>query len=565
MSLFRWLLRSVIRTAAWLVHRVQKGFMQRAMYDTVEVALRGRVIEAPQPYSRLFRRGTRITALVDQLALFNLLARDPKVKHVIVRIGPLGAGWSQTQTLARALQRLKTAGIETTAFFEGGGNREYYLATQCDTIVAPPSTTVNLTGVVMEVAFFKELLDKVAVEPDMYAKGRYKSAVETFTRKGPTRPSRDNAEQLVEGMYTQLVQGIAAARDSEDQAVREWIDNGPYAAPEAADAGLIDQIAYYDELIASIKKSDPKPRRVRASRYFRAWRSLLHKQALVEDRGLLALVYVQGAIMEGDGDRRSTTATSRVLCRDLKRIAKNKRIEAVVLRVVSPGGSSYASDLIWRSVNELRQSKPVFVSMGDVAASGGYYVGMAGGEVLVEPGTVTGSIGVISGKFNLRGLYRKLGISKHQYKQGEHAGIFSDYDAFSAGEKERIQALMEWFYKLFVDKVAQSRGMPREKAEALAEGRVYLGAQALELGLADREGGLTEAMEAAKLKMKLDPDAPVRMAIYPRPINSWRRLLPAAMGARLPAPLDMLASELDELAGFDASPQYRLPFLFHLR
>ena len=269
--------------------------------------------------------------------------------------------------------------------------------------------------------------------------------------------------------------------------------------------------------------------------------------------------------MEGDGDRRSTTATSRVLCRDLKRIAKNKRIEAVVLRVVSPGGSSYASDLIWRSVNELRQSKPVFVSMGDVAASGGYYVGMAGGEVLVEPGTVTGSIGVISGKFNLRGLYRKLGISKHQYKQGEHAGIFSDYDAFSAGEKERIQALMEWFYKLFVDKVAQSRGMPREKAEALAEGRVYLGAQALELGLADREGGLTEAMEAAKLKMKLDPDAPVRMAIYPRPINSWRRLLPAAMGARLPAPLDMLASELDELAGFDASPQYRLPFLFHLR
>ena len=566
MGLLKIVFKSLVRAWSYLVYRIQRFILATSSYDTVVMRLRGRIVEAPpMAYPRLLRRKARGTPLLHILGLLEQMARDEKVKRVIVRIAPCSMGWAQTQAVARALSHLGQAGKETIAFFERGGTREIYLAAHCQRVCAPPSTTVHLTGVLLETVYLKELLDKLEVQPELFAMGKYKSAAETFTRKSPSPASGEVFTELIQGLFDQLVAGLAQARNLKGPAAKRLVDGGPYTAQEAHQNGLIDDLFYWEELLKSLNKNGERPKRVKAQRYLRAWKNLQMHHARYLDNGSVALVFVQGTIVDGKGDKSAGTPSNEILCRDLRAIAKNDRIKAVVVRVASPGGSALASDLIWMSARLLKKKKPLIVSMGDVAASGGYYISMAGDEVFVEEGTLTGSIGVITGKFNFGGLYHKLGISKKRYSQGKNAGIFSDNQAFTGSEKQRIRAIMERYYRLFVEKVAQSRNLEVEHVEQIAQGRVYLGRRAVELGLADKIGGLTEALACAREKIDLASDAPLQLVIYPRPVSPLRQLLSGNLQARLPEPLSRITEELDQFAEFQGEPQFRLPFLLRFR
>ena len=551
-----------------LAYLLERYFLRRAKYDTVNILLKGRMLEIPLVIPKWFMKEPPGKPLVHTLAMLRAIAKDEKVKRVIIRIKPVAAGWSQVQAIAREITAIREAGKETVAYLERGGNREYFLAAHCEKVIVPPAATVMLIGIMLESTHVKELLDKFDVAPNFYSVGKYKNAMETFTRRSPSKPAKEIIDNLAMGVYEQLVGGIARARNLDPDQVKKIIDAGPYLAAEAKEAGLVDEIMYYDDFREQLKKERPRPNIITARSYQRFFSSYNKHRAVIADRGLIALVVVQGGITEGG--QQETSAASDKLCATLRKIGDDSRFKAVVLRVVSPGGSSLASDLIWGTLNKVKAKKPVIVSMGDVAASGGYYIAMAGEEIFVEPGTITGSIGVISGKFNLRGLYKKIGVNKEQTKRGENAGIFTDYAAFSAGERERITKLMETFYVDFKEKVAEGRSIAVEQVEELAQGRVYLGDEALEKGLVDRVGGVIDALEMAKEKMRLDKDDPVRIAVFPRPKNAWLRMIPRVAGRieieeKLPAPIAEIFSDMRELESFDGTPQFRLPYMVKFR
>lgn len=563
-QLLRSIWRALVRFSAQVRLRIGRFFLAQSRYDTVVWKLGGRIHEMPPRQTWFFRKAPKGLPLMDVLFMGRLLKKDPKVKRLIVHLRPIAAGWSQVQTIARVLQSIRDAGIETVAFLDRGGNREYYLAAQCNRIIAPPTLSINLIGVMVESVFLKELMDKLSIYPDMQSKGKYKSAVETFTRKAPTRPASQMMDSLVDGLYNQLVEGIATGRNVETEEASKWVDTGPHVAEQAIESGMIDKAMYYEDFLKMLSAESPKPKKVKSKRYLKAWSKLERFRALSAERGALALVYADGAILDSGTERNTTKSVTDKLCRDIRKIAKEKQIKAVILRVNSPGGSAYASDLIWRSLCALREKKPVIVSMGDYAASGGYYIAMAGDEVLTEPATLTGSIGVIVGKMSLKGLYKKLGIAKQQYARGDQARLFSDYSRFSDSERGRIKALLEHNYTNFVDKVAQSRDTTVEEIEKVAQGRVFLGSEAVENGLADQVGGLEQAFEIAKAKANLQPDEPIEVILYPRPKTSWRQILESGIKSALPAPLRALNEELTELTTFDQGAQYRLPFIIRM-
>lgn len=565
MHILRTLFRILERLYGFVLYRLQLFFVKRAKFDTLEFRLSGKVIESPAPFSFSLRPRSKTISLLTLTNFFKIIEKDPKIKRIIIRLEPLQMGWAQTQTVARALAAIKASGKEIIVYMEQCGNREFFLAAHATKRIAPPGAVVHLVGFLMEAIYFKELLDKFSVEPDFLAMGKYKNAAETFTRKSPSRPSKEMTAGLAEGIYEQLVTGLADALEWDDKSVREIIDNGPYTARDALEKGLIHDCAYYDEMVDALKEKHEKIAKVDGWRYFRAMSYLQANLARLEDRPRLALIYVGGPIVETNSQVGRSQASSRTLCRQIKKIRKDKNVKAVVVRISSPGGSSLASDLIWHQLVHLRKKKPVIVSMGNVAASGGYYIGMAGDEIFVEPGTITGSIGVIAGKFNMKGIYRKFGVYKTQYKQGENAAIFSDYDKFSDSEKQRMQTLIEQFYEDFVQKVAISRGMTEDKAHALAEGRVYLGSEAVENGLADRFGGLTDAVDLAKTKSLIPPDSPARLDIYPRVKNPWLQFLTQQPQAALPEAITGFLEDVSELSALDGSPLYRLPYIlrFH--
>lgn len=556
--------RALIRVSASIRLRIGRLFLNQSRYDTVLWKLGGRVHEMPPRQTWFLRKASKGILLLDVLMMGRFLKKDPKVKRLIVHIRPIRGGWAQVQAIARVLKSIREAGIETVAFLERGGNREYFMAAQCNRIVAPPTLTINLIGVMVETVFLKDLMDKLSIYPDLESKGKYKSAVETFTRKTPTRPASQMTDSLVEGLYKQLVDGIATARSVDREVAMEWVDTGPHIAEDAKELGMIDDTGYYEDFFSALSGESPKPKKVKAQRYLKAWSKLERFRALSLKRGALALVYAEGAILDSGTEKNATNVVTDKLCRDIRKIAKDKQIKAVIVRINSPGGSAYASDLIWRSLKELREKKPVIVSMGDYAASGGYYLAMAGDEVLTEQGTLTGSIGVIVGKMSLKGLYKKLGIAKQQYKRGDQAALFSDYDRFSDSERVRIKALLEYNYTDFVQKVAECRDATVEEIEKVAQGRVFLGMEAVKNGLADQIGGLEQAFDIAKTKANMLPDESVEVFIFPRPKTSWKQILESGIRSSLPAALKALNEELTELTSLGQGAQYRLPYIIRM-
>jgi protease-4 len=436
---------------------------------------------------------------------------DPRIKALTIRPSASSALWAQLQEVHAALVDFKTSGKPVIAFLESAGTGDYYLATAASRIVLMPAGQLDLAGLASYELFFRGALDKIGVVPDLLHIGDYKSASNTFTERDFTPEHREMTAALNKDWYDELVRAIATGRNVSEDAARTLIDNGPYLADAAAAAGLVDELAYEDQL--DDKAPVQGTQQVTAEQYGRT------ALTAAAPRGRIALLYAVGTIASGKSSFDSPTGGvvlgSETFVEWVRKVRVDPAINAVVVRVDSPGGSAIASEVIWRELMLTRDVKPLIVSMGDVAASGGYYIAAPAHAIVAQPGTLTGSIGVVTGKFVLQGALDKLGIGTAAVSNGRLAEIYSPFRPFSDEERSKLSDQMRTTYDLFVKRVADGRAQPTTRIDAVAQGRVWTGRQARELGLVDELGGLNDAIRMAAERARLDPAAPVHLTVYP--------------------------------------------------
>jgi protease-4 len=438
-------------------------------------------------------------------------ARDEKVKGLLLRVGSLEVGWARLAELRDALIRFQRSGKPSWAHLEQAGNQEYYLATGCRKIAASPTALLDISGLAAEVTFYKGTLDKLGIEAQFEGIGKYKNAPNQFTERGFTAPHREQMEALVGSLFDSYVKAISDARSLELDAVRRLVDDGPFDSARAKAAGLVDELLYRDEVEARIGAHHP----IGARRYVKSSRGFGFGS-----KPEIALVYAVGTIVPGESGSTGfmgDLAGADTIVRGLREAVSRSSVRAVILRVDSPGGSGTASDAVWREMGLARQKKPVIVSMGDYAASGGYYISMSSDAIVAEPGTITGSIGVFSGKFSLAGLYRKIGISEGAVVRGRHARLFSSSEPWNQEERQRVRELNRSFYTAFVSKAAEGRRRTEAEIESVAQGRVWTGAEALAAGLVDRLGGLDVAVALAREKGGIAKGQEAQLVVVPEP------------------------------------------------
>jgi protease IV len=503
--------------------------------NVIELSLEGEVVEDQAPFTWLQRFFPRpVIGLRELILALRDAEGDPEISILLLYLGPNSLGWGRAQELRQAIQSFRAAGKKAVAFIEEADTLDYFLATACDQIIFAPLGSVGLTGLLSEVIYFKGILDKLAIQPELLQAGKYKSAVEPYTRTGPSPAQSESINSLLDSLYEQLATGIAEGRGLATTQVRDLIDQGPYLAADAREAGLVDYLFYEDELEDHLKKelgAEPVRASWRQYRWLRGpgldwrdpWRSF----------PALAVVYATGLIHSGESRSYgggNDSVGSDTLCEVLCEVREDPSVKAVVLRVDSPGGSGLASDLIWREMSRFRGKKPVVVSMGDVAASGGYYIAAPADRIFAQPGSLTGSIGVISGKLNLQGLYEKVGLTKVLVARGRNADLHSDYGPFSESGRRKVEAEMESFYREFVNKAAAGRRQEYARLEKNAQGRVWTGEQAKALDLVDGIGGLRQAIEAAKQLAGIPVEQKTLLEILPRrrrfQLPGWTYFLP---------------------------------------
>jgi protease-4 len=483
-------------------------------YLTLELS--GDMPEGPPPVASLFEtRPPSIRALVEAV---DHAAKDRRVKGLLLRVGSLSTGWARVQELRDALVRFKASGKPSWAHMEDGGNLEYYLATGCAKIAASPTAMLDVSGLAAEVTFYRGSLDKLGVQAQFEGVGRYKNAPNQLTERGFTEPHREQMEALVGELFDAYVEGIAKGRSLEPAAVRALVDRGPFLARAAKEAGLVDELLYRDE----VEHRVPGGSRILPVPYVKSARG-----GAFDTRPKLAIVYAVGDLMPGDSQQGpfGSVAGADTIIRGLRAARDDASVRAIILRVDSPGGSGTASDAIWREVQLARREKPVVASMGDYAASGGFYVAMGSDVVVAQPTTITGSIGVFSGKISLRGLYEKLGISQETVRRGRHATLFSSYEPWNAEERAKIRELNQAFYDTFVTKAAEGRKKTEAEIEAMAQGRVWSGHEAAAAGLVDRLGGLEVAVDLARKRARIPAGQDVQLIVLPETKGFWETLL----------------------------------------
>lgn len=505
--------------------------------NVLELDLSGHIAESSLSetiFSRFFP--SNVVGMREALSAIKFAAEERDIKVLLLRISDHDLGWGRAFEIVGAVKRFRAAGKHAVAFMETPENADTLIAAACDKIVVPPGAPVYLTGLLSEVMYFKGLLDKFDVKPELFQAGKYKSAVEPYTRKSMSKAHRESVEAILDGIYGRWTRELSEGRGLPAETVADLVDQGPWLAETAKEAGLLDELLYEDQVDDYLEKwLGIVPRRVRLDRFLKVYGPRPAISEPWKKTRAIAIVTVSGTIHGGEnrqfGAGDSSTGAD-TLRRALNRAREDGRICAVVLRVDSPGGSAVHSDLIWREVERLRAEKPVVASMGDVAASGGYYIAMPADEIVASPCTLTGSIGVIGGKINLKGLYDKVGINKEQVKRGKNSDIVTDYGALSPELRKKLQAEMENIYKIFVDKAARARKQEYEQLHESAQGRVWTGEQARERGLVDTLGGLMTSIERAKERAGVPADRPMPVVMLPKP----RKFALPAMPFPLPIP-----------------------------
>jgi protease-4 len=512
---------SLLALSDWIARRVGR----RKPYGVLTFDLSGDLSEEGGE-QRLFSVLRRQTA--DYLATTTLLAwacDDPRLSGVLIRCDDLQASWARLQGLHRILERLRAAGKRVWVHLERAGVREYYLASAADHVSLSPVSTLDVTGLSSEAVFLLDGLQKLGVQADVVQIGRYKSAGEMFTRRDMSVPHREMLDSLLDDLYDQLVTAVAAGRRLAPDATRDLLGRGPFIAAEAQAAGLIDAAGYADEMQDRLVEACGGAETIDRPTYAHRRGRELRRDALRRDHPTVGLLHIGGTIKPGEsvpGPEGASATGAATIAAALEQVRTRDDIGALVVRIASPGGSVLGSDLIWRELQRTSATKPVVVSCGDVAASGGYYVALAGKPLLAEGGTITGSIGVLAGKATLRGLYERLGVGKVLIGRGRNAALFSDYAPLDDEGRARLQTQADACYRDFVAKVAAARGLSAEAAAAVAEGRVWTGRQALAHGLVDALGGLDDALAAAKQAAGIPVNEPAPIERFPKPRRLWK-------------------------------------------
>ncbi|HJR60814.1 MAG TPA: signal peptide peptidase SppA [Vicinamibacterales bacterium] len=452
---------------------------------------------------------------------------DDRITGVILRPTGTAALWAKVQEVRDAVTDFRTSGKPIIAYLEQGGEQEFYLASACDKVFLMPTASLDLTGVATYELFLRGTLDKIGAYPDALHVGEFKTAANIYTEKTYTPSHREMAESLNRDLYQQLVQGLAHARHKSEDEMRALIDHGPFLPEDAVRAGLIDDVAYEDELDDKVQLATGTPRFLTDTDYRR-----VSPLSLGLNRGpRIAVLYAVGLISTGESSDDATQVLgSDTAVEYLRKARADDSIKAVVLRIDSPGGSAIASDVIWREVMLTRAVKPVIASMSNVAASGGYYIAMPAHQIVAEPATLTGSIGVVMVKFVIDGTLGKLGMNMEQVTSGKYADLYSPVRPFSPEERAKIEQQMQATYEAFVEKAAAGRQTTPERIDTIAQGRVWTGKQAKQLGLVDELGGLQRALAIARSRAKIAEDAEVELVIYPQR-RSIYELVQAPFGA----------------------------------
>jgi len=449
--------------------------------------------------------------------LLRKAAVDSRIKAVVLEADSLSIGWGKLEEFRAGLARFRKSGKPLYAFLKTPGGREYYLATAAERIYLGPTDWLNLKGMRVQLMYFKKTLDKIGVDVQVEHDGKYKDFGDMFTRTNMSPETREVMTSIVDDLYGNLVNGIAQARKKSPDDVRALIDQGPFLSDAALRNGLVDKLAYRDQVFSDLQQ--------------KAGAGELHKlptstylKVPADSLGLggsrhIAMLVADGDITRGsvddDGAASEEGIRATAFNRLLRRIGGDSTIAGVIVRIDSPGGDAVASDEIWREMNLLSKKKPVVISMSDTAASGGYYMAMTGDPIIAYPGTLTGSIGVVFGKPNLHGLYDKLGISEDTIARGRFAEIDSLYRDLTPPELAKLKEGIDANYHDFVAKVAQARRRPYDQIDSLAQGRVWLGDQAKSRGLVDEMGGIDRALELVKQKAKIPASENVTIVMYP--------------------------------------------------
>jgi protease-4 len=449
---------------------------------------------------------------------------DNRIGAILLDINFPGIGWGKADELRDAIADFKTSGKPVYAYMEIGMNREYYIATAADKIFVPPPGDLYINGFAAEATFYKGSLDKLGIEADVIQVGpKYKSAPDQYTKTTMGDGQREVINAILDEYYSRFSNAIATSRKKSATDVTAIIDNAPYNAPQAKEQGLIDDAIYVDQVYEALKtqlgyKAEDELRTISGGQY----REIPSDSLGLNNGERIAVIFASGAINVGSSSNSpfgGEMVGSDTVVKAINDAAADAGIKAIVLRVDSPGGSALASDLMWRAIeNAKAKGKPVVVSMGDVAASGGYYISTNADKIVAEPATITGSIGVFMGKPVVKGMYDWLGITNEYVMRGKNAGIFRATEKWTPEERAKMEEQTNHIYFTnFVPKVSKGRNMTDEQVNTIAQGRVWTGTQAKANGLIDEFGGFEKAIEIAKQLANLPADKDVRRVVFPAP------------------------------------------------
>ncbi|MCP4918844.1 MAG: signal peptide peptidase SppA [Proteobacteria bacterium] len=501
----------------------------------LDVHLRGPIHDGPKPDSLIVDPEQIPLTVHDISAAIHAAAADDDIDGLVLHLDGHGLGLAGAQDIRSALVAFDEAGKECRAWSKVYENIDWYLASACGELHIHPEGVPMAIGLKVSTTYFAGTFEKLGVSGDFERVGEFKSAIETYENTAPSEPTIHMYTELLDSLYTTFVQDIADGREMSFAEVQALVDDPPVTAQTAVDRGMLDAMTYKDEFDEQIEAElvdlDGYAADLRNS-----WRRSSEQ---------VAVVHLQGTIIDGEstsggfgGDNIGDITTVELL----ERLKDDEDVIAVVLRVDSPGGSALSSDVMWRAIEQLAEEKPVVASMAGYAASGGYYISMPADYIVAEPSTLTGSIGVFGGKFALAGLYEKLGVTTWTQQRGDLANLYNTTEPFSEAERKAIRTRIVAFYDTFVQKAADGRGMTWDEIDAVAGGRVWTGAQAVEVGLVDEVGSLEDAIAIAiELAAPEDPD------------DIGRRILP-----RRQTLMEAILKSLNEQqASVDASAQMR--------
>ncbi len=503
----------------------------------LDMNLSGEIREiAPTDFFSAFFPGLKPLALNDIWTSLRRAKADDRIDAVLLRLGLVECDWAKVSEIRDAVLDFRKSGKRAIAYFEEApdSDKEYYLATACDRIVLHPMGWLGINGIGGYVLFFKNALERIGIRAEFEHVEEYKTAYNQFTEKGFTPPHKEMMEALYGDIFARYIKAVAAARKKTEEEVRALVDHGFYQGRMAVEAGLVDDLLYEDELPRVLQGGGQNLRPVSLADYARAASGSMGAGA----GRRIAIIYGVGPIVPGESF--SQTMGGATVSRWIRQARRDASIAAIVFRVDSPGGSSVASDVIWRETFLAKKDKPFVVSMSDMAGSGGYWVSMAAHKIVAQPQTLTGSIGVLAGKFDFSGLLAKLDVTSEKLAFGKEADVFTPFRPFTAEEKKILKDEILWTYDQFLTKVAEGRNMTKAEVDKVGRGRVWTGGQARELKLVDELGGLTEAIGLAKKLAGIPVAEDVRLVVWPKKRSFFESLFGSrAAGASLKPGLNM--------------------------